>query len=355
MHALAQPDEPAAHHHGLSTITRDFVTRSQLGFGEPRQARLGAQPRIRHVTCGSGLNGRSPRIVPVGNARRARSLGAVVVPPPEKTTPPPPHRGRVGNLVGRLALVALLLAVVAGGAWGLSVFNRREVQATDPPFPVPFQEVEPGSAAPDSAGQVPPQASVTGETAAAEPLTAWAVGLSAKIDVPARALRAYAIADLIMRSDQPSCRISWATLAGIGRIESHHGTIGGLKLGEDGRPSKPIIGIPLDGSPGVKAIQDSDGGVLDQDTTWDRAVGPMQFIPTTWARYAVRANGDGNPPDPQNIDDAALAAARYLCSDGRDLATGDGWWTAVMAYNNSVEYGQNVYSGADAYARASQG
>jgi membrane-bound lytic murein transglycosylase B len=79
----------------------------------------------------------------------------------------------------------------------------------------------------------------------------------------------------------------------------------------------------------------------------------MQFIPTTWARYAVRANGDGQNPDPQNIDDAALAAARYLCSGGRDLGTGAGWWAAVLDYNNSTEYGQNVYSGADAYARAS--
>ncbi|WP_433268320.1 lytic transglycosylase domain-containing protein [Actinosynnema sp. CS-041913] len=279
----------------------------------------------------------------------------MVVPPPPRTTPRPPARGRVGNLVGRLALVALLLAVVAGGAWALSVFNRREVQATDPPFPVPFQEVEPGVAAPGSAGEVPPQAAPSQQTASAEPLTAWAVAVSEKTDIPTRALRAYAIADLVMQSSQPACRVSWATLAGIGRIESHHGTIGGLRLGEDGRPSKPIVGIPLDGSPGVKAIADSDGGVLDGDKTWDRAVGPMQFIPTTWARYATRANGDGNPPDPQNIDDAALAAARYLCSGGRDLNTGEGWWAAVMAYNNSVEYGQNVYSGADAYARASQG
>ncbi len=283
----------------------------------------------------------------------------MVVPPPPKTTPRSPERGRAGALVGRLALVAVLLVVAAGGAWALSVFNRRDaLPPADPPFPVPFQQVEPGSAAPGSAGNVPPDG--TGQpagqqSAAPEPLTAWAAKVSEKTDIPARALRAYATADLLMQSSEPSCRVSWATLAGIGRIESHHGTIGGLRLGEDGRPSKPIIGIPLDGSPGVKAIPDSDGGVLDADTTWDRAVGPMQFIPTTWVRYAVRANGDGNPPDPQNIDDAALAAARYLCSGGRDLSSGQGWWAAVMAYNQSVEYGQNVFSGADAYARASQG
>lgn len=282
----------------------------------------------------------------------------MVVPPPSKTEPRPPSRGRAGDLAGRLALVLLLLAFVAGGAWALSTLNRSGPRpAADPPFPVPFLEVQPGAAAPGSAGDVPagePQAS-SAAAGDAEPLTAWATALSEKTDIPVRALRAYAVADLVMRSQNPACRVSWATLAGIGRIESHHGTIGGLRLGEDGRPSRPIIGIPLDGSPGVKAIADSDGGALDGDTRWDRAVGPMQFIPTTWARYAVRANGDGQNPDPQNIDDAALAAARYLCSGGRDLGTGAGWWAAVLAYNNSTEYGQNVYSGADAYARASIG
>lgn len=281
----------------------------------------------------------------------------MVVPPPSKTEPRPPGRGDAGNLAGRLALVLVLLAFVAGGAWALGTLNRSAPRpAADPPFPVPFLEVRPGAAAPGAGGQVPtsgePQAS---PTAGVEPLDAWAASLSEKIDVPARALRAYAVADLMMRAQNPSCRISWATLAGIGRIESHHGTIGGRRLQEAGRPSSPIVGIPLDGSPGVKAIADSDGGVLDGDTTWDRAVGPMQFIPTTWARYAVRANGDGQTPDPQNIDDAALAAARYLCSGGRDLGTGEGWWAAVLDYNNSTEYGQNVYSGADAYARASLG
>ncbi|MFI9011942.1 lytic murein transglycosylase [Actinosynnema sp. NPDC053489] len=278
----------------------------------------------------------------------------MVAPPPSKTEPRPPSRGSAGNLAGRLALVLLLLAVVAGGAWVLSTVNRSAPRpAADPPFPVPFQAVQPGVAAPGSAGEVPAAGDPRPSTA--DPLAEWAAALSEKTDVPARALRAYAIADLAMRSQNPSCRISWATLAGIGRIESHHGTIGGLRLGEDGRPSRPIIGIPLDGSPGVKAIADSDGGALDGDTRWDRAVGPMQFIPTTWVRYAVRASGDGQAPDPQNIDDAALAAARYLCSGGRDLGTGAGWWAAVLDYNNSTEYGQNVYSGADAYARASLG
>ncbi|WP_346129003.1 murein transglycosylase [Lentzea roselyniae] len=178
--------------------------------------------------------------------------------------------------------------------------------------------------------------------------------MASKTDIPLRAVHAYAAADLAMQREAPACRISWATLAGIGRVESRHGNINGSRLQDNGLPTRPIIGIPLDGSPGLRAIRDTDGGRLDGDTTWDRAVGPMQFIPGTWNRWAKRAAGDGQPADPQNIDDAALTAARYLCGGGaRDLGTGQGWWAAVMAYNNSVQYGQSVFSGADAYARAS--
>ncbi|MFI6101068.1 murein transglycosylase [Lentzea sp. NPDC051213] len=249
-----------------------------------------------------------------------------------------------GNIFGRIVLVLLLIVVVAAGAWGLGALNRREAAPLGPPpFLVPIQEVQPGAAAPGSA-----------VVAGANPLDEWATRVAQKTDIPLRAVHAYAAADLTMQRDAPACRISWATLAGIGRVESRHGSINGSRLQDNGLPSRPIIGVALNGGPGVRAIQDTDDGRLDGDQTWDRAVGPMQFIPGTWNRWAKRAASDGQPADPQNIDDAALTAARYLCGAGsRDLGTGQGWWAAVMAYNNSVEYGQNVFSGADAYARAS--
>jgi membrane-bound lytic murein transglycosylase B len=259
----------------------------------------------------------------------------------------------VGGLAGRLALAMLLIVLVAVGAWGLAALDRKPIAQPKAEFPVPFQLVEPGSEVPDAAGQVPQAAPAGSQTSGVDPLDEWTGKVAEKTDIPRRALRAYALADLVMKAQAPGCRISWATLAGVGRIESHHGFINGAKLGDDGRSSIPIIGIPLDGRPGVKAINDTDGGTLDGDTTWDRAVGPMQFIPTTWVKYAQRANGDGQSPDPQNIDDAALATARYLCSGGRDMGSSEGWWAAVWQYNNSTEYGQNVFSGADAYARAS--
>ncbi|HEX2130001.1 MAG TPA: lytic murein transglycosylase, partial [Actinophytocola sp.] len=188
-------------------------------------------------------------------------------------------------------------------------------------------------------------------SAGEDPLRAWASRLAGPSEIPARALMAYGNAELVLRTEDPGCHLSWATLAGIGRIESDHGRYGGAVLRADGRPSTPIIGVPLDGSPGIRTISDTDGGRFDGDAQVDRAVGPMQFIPSTWRHWAADANLDGRG-DPQQIDDAALAAARYLCANDRDLAVPADWWAAVFSYNNSVSYGQKVFGLADDYARA---
>src|SRR5207244_8618938 len=112
---------------------------------------------------------------------------------------------------------------------------------------------------------------------------------------------------------------SWALLAAIGRVESDHGRFGGATLFSDGTSSLPVIGIRLNGN-GTALILDTDHGRYDGDLVYDRAVGPMQFIPSTWARYQVDATGD-HLADPFNIYDSALAAAEYLCAAGRNLLT----------------------------------
>ncbi len=80
-----------------------------------------------------------------------------------------------------------------------------------------------------------------------------------------------------------------------------------------------ILGPVLDGDNGTALLLDTDGGAYDQDRRYDRAVGPMQFVPATWAELGRDGNGDGIK-DPNNIWDATLAAAGYLCGGDRDLS-----------------------------------
>jgi len=84
------------------------------------------------------------------------------------------------------------------------------------------------------------------------------------------------------------------------------------------------------------------------DRIWDHAVGPMQFISSTWRTWQVDGDGDG-VSDPNDVDGAAVAAARYLCQSG-DLMIGDTWSRAILSYNNSADYVLDVYTAADSYA-----
>jgi membrane-bound lytic murein transglycosylase B len=182
----------------------------------------------------------------------------------------------------------------------------------------------------------------------------WATRMSRVTTIPQRALEAYGNAHAVMAASHSNCRITWVTLAAIAAVESKHGGFQGRTLEPDGRPSSPIIGIALNGAPGVKAIADTDNGLLDGDKIWDHAVGPFQFLPSTWAKWRAVGNGDGIT-DPQNIDDASLAAAQYLCADNRNLSSGDGWLRAILSYNESLDYAQEVYGFAQGYARSAKG
>ncbi|MHA6801142.1 lytic transglycosylase domain-containing protein [Bounagaea algeriensis] len=259
---------------------------------------------------------------------------------------------------GRAVVAVALVVLVSGGIGLLDVLTRPPEGPRAGPLPrepVRPAAVEPGSEAPapdESAGpeSLPPPAEGAWQQHD-DPVRALAEDVAAEVDIPARAAEAYVNAELGMRRHRPECGLSWVTVAGIGRVESDHGRYGDRVLGEDGTSTTPIIGVPLDGGPGVRHLPDSDGGALDGDTRFDRAVGPLQFIPGTWRSWGADGNGDG-VADPFDIDDAAMSAARYLCSGGRDMTTGRGWWSGVLTYNNSADYGRTVFSLAESYAAA---
>ncbi|GGS06527.1 lytic transglycosylase domain-containing protein [Streptomyces rubiginosohelvolus] len=170
---------------------------------------------------------------------------------------------------------------------------------------------------------------------------------SAEAGIPASVLAAYKQAERTVATTDPSCRLPWQLLAAIGKVES--GQARGGRVDANGTASPRILGPALNGQ-GFALIKDTDGGAYDGDAVHDRAVGPMQFIPSTWASWGQDANGDGRK-DPNNIYDAALAAGRYLCANARDLALAADLDQAVLSYNRSTEYLRTVRSWYSYYQR----
>jgi len=190
----------------------------------------------------------------------------------------------------------------------------------------------------------PASVHITAATKSAPPPAA-VVNSSSALGIPSVALAAYRNAEQQMATSDPDCGISWNLLAGIGRIESGHANGGATDA--RGTAARPIYGPALDGSlPGNEVIVESSAG---DRVNYARAMGPMQFLPGTWARYASDGDGDG-VADPQNLYDSTLAAARYLCSGGLNLRDQSQAMAAILRYNNSIPYARNVLGWTAAYA-----
>lgn len=171
---------------------------------------------------------------------------------------------------------------------------------------------------------------------------------SGPLGIPGVVLKAYKLAATRVGSESPQCKLPWFLLAGIGRIESNHAGNGSVDA--YGTTINPIAGPVLDGTlAGNQVIRDTDGGRIDGDAGHDRAMGPMQFIPSTWASWGSDANGDGKA-DPNNVFDATYSAGRYLCAGVTDIMNERNKIAAVLRYNHSMEYVANVLSWAVAYS-----
>ncbi|MGK5743000.1 lytic murein transglycosylase [Micromonospora sp. URMC 103] len=268
-----------------------------------------------------------------------------------------------------LFLLALVAATAVAGALVVPAAIRAPrqvaVDATDAPpgalapslSPSALPSGLPGGILPTTApptGAAPtggPVSPVGGRPADA--LADWARQVGAKVGIAPVAMQAYGYAELVLAQTNRSCALSWTTLAAIGFVESDHGRANGATLGQDGRATPEIIGLPLDGQGGRMRIIDTDRGELDKDTAFDRAIGPMQFIPTTWQEIGADADND-KQKDPHDLDDAALAAGNYLCKGGRNLSIPADWWNAILSYNDVRPYAQKVFDTANRYGQASR-
>ncbi|SDD26593.1 lytic transglycosylase domain-containing protein [Nocardioides lianchengensis] len=251
---------------------------------------------------------------------------------------------RLGRAQRATALVPLALLSAAWTA-SLAGVGAGSATATQTPDPLPATSLPDGTSVPTQAIEAP--ASVSSPDGVAPGIgaggAAQAVSTASTAGIPSVALAAYQRAETVINAADESCNLTWQLVAAIGRVESDHGRYGGNTLDDQGVARPGIFGIALDGSNKTQAIADTDAGQFDGDAKWDRAVGPLQFIPSTWSVVGVDADGDGRR-DPQDIDDAALASAVYLCSGDDDLSTTAGQRTAVYRYNHSDSYVDLVLS-----------
>lgn len=174
-------------------------------------------------------------------------------------------------------------------------------------------------------------------------------------DIPPRMLTAYKKAVPQVGRHAPHCRgMRWPILAGIAKVESNHAV--GRNIADTGDIRPRIYGVLLNGSGAggnTTVFPDTDNGRWDGTASGERAVGPFQFLPSTWTVFGEDANRD-KAADPHNADDAALGAAIYLCGEGRDLTQRDQLKSAVFQYNHSDAYVANVLGWIDQYAAAAK-
>ncbi|MFG1660567.1 lytic murein transglycosylase [Micromonospora chersina] len=327
-----------------------------------------------------------PAVEPVaGRRRRVPFAHAVRVPPPRQLAVGAARATRAWSRrpSGRTTLPALfLLALVAATATAGALLVPAAVRkpqpvAVDATTHAPVQGVPQAGVVPGATG-VPagpgatglpgtpfptltatpggtPTGPVVGPVTPGRPadaLAAWAQQVSAATGIPQVAMQAYGYAELVLAQTQRSCQLSWTTLAAIGYVESRHGSANRAILQSNGVAAPEILGAPLDGQGGRSRILDTDQGQLDHDRVYDKALGPMQFIPSTWQEIGADADNDG-VKNPHDIDDAALAAGRYLCKGGRNMTIPGDWWGAILSYNDVRRYAQDVFDKADEYGRLS--
>ncbi|MBB3753124.1 membrane-bound lytic murein transglycosylase B [Mycolicibacterium sp. BK634] len=255
---------------------------------------------------------------------------------------------RVTGLVRKPAFgIAVLTPVVLAGAVGAAPqFPHPPVVGTEvTPLAAVSPQTDTSGATVVALSKQPTNFHFAAAATPSVPPPAIVVSSPGSMRIPSVALAAYRNAEQAMASTAPGCGLSWNLLAGIGRIESGHANGGATDA--RGTAINPIYGPTLDGSlSGNEVIVQT---VQAGRPVYARAMGPMQFLPGTWSRYAADGDGDGKA-DPQNVYDAALAAARYLCSGGLNLRNQSQVLTAILRYNNSMAYAQNVLGWAAAYA-----
>ncbi|ADP80171.1 lytic transglycosylase domain-containing protein [Pseudofrankia inefficax] len=246
--------------------------------------------------------------------------------------------------LGLPAIALLLIFTVAPSGNDAAATSRTTPPTTATNYPMP--SLNPSGPATGEDDQPPTGALATAAAAPANAPSDLVTLTTADRRIPAPVLAAYQQAATALAGELPGCHLRWQLLAGIGKVESGNAT--GRQISPNGTVSPTILGPRLTGGGGFARILDTDHGALDGDTIFDRAVGPLQFLPSTWSGAGRDGNADGRK-DPNNIHDAALTASGYLCAHHRDLTNPAQLSAAIRAYNPSDAYVRAVLAWTTGY------
>ena len=108
-------------------------------------------------------------------------------------------------------------------------------------------------------------------------------------------------------------------------------------------------GLPWTVLAAIGQIESGDGANVGPSSAG--ALGPMQFLPSTWSAWGISWFGRTGAPDIMNPYDAVPSAARMLCADGASQGTQTGLRAAVFAYNHADWYVNEVLALAAQYAK----
>ncbi|QIG44659.1 hypothetical protein G5V58_19425 [Nocardioides anomalus] len=245
---------------------------------------------------------------------------------------------RLWRLLGSVAVLAVLATAVLAGLTRPSFDSARTAERYPAAYAAPA--AEPATyAEPEAGALLAPYDARRAVASRGDLAFTWSVQGAAltATDVPSVALAAYQrAADVINRAD-PSCRLDWETLAAIGKVASDHGRVGGSVLNDRAVVHPKVLGPRLTGKNGTARVADTDGGLVDGEQRVDRAVGPMLLLPSTWSVVRVDGDSDGRR-NPQDLDDASLGVAVFLCAGPGDLSKDERLRAAVKRYHSGHEW-----------------
>ena len=160
--------------------------------------------------------------------------------------------------------------------------------------------------------------------------------------LPGVAYSAYVRAAAAVHDEFPTCTVPPALLAGLGRIMTNHGRSQSRHLSPAGISSSPLVGVI--GAP----VADSDGGVIDNSTTADFRVGPLQILPSQWMRVSPLGN---TAFETQSLFFSAKNAAQLLCRTSFDISTNEGLHRALNEFTSNSSLTEAILGSARQLSR----